>query len=130
MPTSNDSKGRPEFSRRRSQRVILNVAVKVRSETSGGGAAFEEETRTLAVNEHGAMITLASKVEEGQTLRLTNQTTHAEEPCKVTYLGAKWEGKIQVGLAFLQPNPNFWLITFREDIWAGLPPELATYKKK
>ena len=39
--------------RRRSQRVLMQVAVRVRGKDSQGNA-FEEETETLAINAHGA----------------------------------------------------------------------------
>jgi hypothetical protein len=116
MSTWKISEGRPQISRRRSQRVILSLAIKARSMDSAGDPLLEEETRTLVVNEHGAMIVLAGEVKEGQTLRLTNLATDTEQLCKVIYQGSPSEGKTQVGVEFLSPAPDFWLIAFREDV--------------
>jgi hypothetical protein len=97
--------------------VILSLPVTVRTEDGSKGATFEEETRTLVVNLHGALIVLAGKVAKGQTLRLTNRATHAEQVCRVASLGPPSEGKIQIGVEFLKPAPDFWRISFPPEDW-------------
>lgn len=130
MSTGNMNKGGPGSTRRRSQRVILNVAVTVCSEETHADAAFEEETQTLVVNEHGALIALASKVEKGQILRLTNRATHLIQLCRVSYLGTISEDKTQIGVEFLTPAPDFWRISFPPDAWTAPQPEPAGQQKK
>jgi hypothetical protein len=115
MSTSNLSKGGPESTRRRSQRVILSLPITVHSEGTPRDASFEEETQTLVVNAHGALIALASKVEKGQTLLLTNRSSNLIQLCRVTYLGSPSDGKTQIGLEFLTPAPDFWRISFPPD---------------
>src|ERR1035438_2890627 len=87
MSIWNPTSSGPGSTRRRSQRVILSIAVTVCNEGGHRDAAFAEETRTLAVNANGALIALASKVEETQLLRLKNRGTKGEQGCRVMYIG-------------------------------------------
>lgn len=117
-----------ESSRRRSQRVIVSVPVTVSNE--GGNAAFSEETQTLVVNAHGAMVALAARVVKGQTLRLMNRATQQELTCKVVYIGPATGGKIQVGIDFTASSPDFWRIAFPPEDWVLPDPLPAAIKKK
>ena len=105
------------MTRRRSQRVILSLRVIVRTEDGPKATSFEEETHTLIVNAHGALIALKSKVAKGQKLRLTNRATKAEQVCRVANLGPTSEGKAQIGVEFLKPSPDFWQISFPPEDW-------------
>jgi hypothetical protein len=107
-----------ESARRRSQRVMLNVPISVRTQGTGPSNTFQEDTTTLVVNAHGALIALAGKVEKGQVLRLTNRATREEQNCRVVYSGPIADGKAQVGIEFLQPSPDFWRIAFPPEDWA------------
>ena len=107
------------MNRRRSQRVILSVNVTVCSEGGPSDAAFEEDTRTLAVNAYGALIDLAVKVEKSQTLRLTNRGTRAEQICEVVYVGPASGGKVQIGVEFTGGAPEFWGVTFPPEDWVA-----------
>ena len=110
MSTWNAKIGGPELTRRRSQRVVLTVAVTVRTEGDTRDTAFEEETRTLIVNVHGGLIALEGKVDKGHKLRLTNRATQQEELCLVVYVGPASGGKAQIGVEFVKPSPDFWRI--------------------
>jgi len=116
MTTWNPSKVGPQSGQRRSQRVILSVAVTVRAEGDRDGS-FEEETHTMVVNAHGALIGLAHKVEKGQKLQLKNRATKIELDCQVTYLGPLTGNKTQVGVEFIKPSPHFWHIAFPPEDW-------------
>jgi hypothetical protein len=118
--------GGPEASRRRSQRVILTLAVTVRTEGGPRDASFEEETHTLVVNLHGALIVLAGKVAKGQKLRVTNRATQAEQMCLVASLGPVSGGRAQVGVEFLKPSPDFWHISFPPEDWVLPEPSSTT----
>ena|ERR1700693_1285315 len=117
MPIGTPVPGGPDASRRRSQRVILSLRVIVRTEDGPKDASFEEETHTLIVNAHGALIALAGKVTKGQKLRVTNRATKAEQVCRVANVGPKSEGKTQIGVEFLNPSPDFWQISFPPEDW-------------
>ena len=82
------------------------------------GQEVEETTASLVLNAHGALLALAPALREGQTARLVNRTTDQEQGCKVVYLGPAAGGKVQVGLEFLEPAPEFWHITFPPENWS------------
>jgi len=126
MATWNPAPGGPEQSRRRSQRVVLSLRVHVRTEDASKDASFEEETQTLVVNAHGALVAIAGKVVKGQKLRLTNVSTQEQELCRVVYLGGAADNKTQVGVEFLTPSPDFWHIAFPPEDWVMPKPDLAT----
>ena len=123
-------KGNPAPSNRRSQRVLLSLPVMVRTEDGPGGAHFKEETQTLVVNAHGALIALAGLVEKGQALYLTNHRTNEEKQCRVTYVGPITGGKAQIGVEFTKPSPDFWRIAFPPEDWVAPEQPPATGKVK
>ncbi len=129
MAIANPIPGGPEVSRRRSQRVILSLAVTVRTEGAPQDKSFEEETHTLIVNAHGALIALNAKVVKGQKIRLKNRATKAEQVCRVASVGPTTEGKGQVGIEFLTPSPDFWHISFPPEDWVLPEPVSATSDK-
>ena len=117
MPPWNPTSSGPESNRRRSQRVILSIGITVCNEGGGPSAAFEEETKTLVVNAHGALIALARKVEKDQKLRLKNRLTRGEQVCKVIYSGAALGDKVQIGVEFTALAPEFWGVVFPPEDW-------------
>jgi hypothetical protein len=126
MPIGNSFQVGPEPGRRRSQRVILSLAVTVRTEGAPKESSFEEETQTLLVNLHGALILLKGKVTKGQKLRLTNRRTKEEQICQVATISPGTAGKSQVGVEFLKPSPDFWRISFPPEDWVVPEPSSAT----
>lgn len=76
--------------------------------------SFHENTATLLVNASGGLITLQAKVSVGGTIFVVNQTTQAEQECRVAYVGPEFEGKLRVGLAFKRQAPSFWKMDRRE----------------
>jgi len=105
-----------EQARRRSSRVLLSVPVIV-SGTAADGSQFEEEARTLVVNAHGALISLAAMVRTNQTLKITHKMTRNTLDCTTVYIGKPQGGKAQVGIEFAAPEPFFWQIDFPPEDW-------------
>jgi hypothetical protein len=62
-----------------------------------GSNVASEETHTLIVNAHGALIHLALTVEIGQLLGIKNTQTMEELVCRVVSLGLDQPGKREVG---------------------------------
>lgn len=102
--------------RRRSMRVLLSVPIQVNGKATDG-KPFNEETRTLVVNAHGALISLASRVRAGQSITIANKATQQSQECRVVYLGNPQAGKTQMGVEFTKPSPAFWQIDFPPDDW-------------
>ena len=117
MPPRTPDPGGAKSSGRRSQRVLLNMPIIVRTEASPRGPGFTEETQTLVVNAHGALIAVAGRLEQGQTFYVSNRVTHEEEQCRVIYVGPVTAGKAQVGIEFAKPSPDFWRISFPPEDW-------------
>lgn len=108
--------------RRRSMRVMLSITVLVRGKNADGTTSFDEETKTLVVNAHGALIHLRSEVKAEQKITMTHKGTQASENCRVVYVSQMQGGKAQVGIEFDKPSPKFWGISFPPEDW-NLPVE-------
>src|SRR5260221_13517242 len=107
---------------RRSQRVMLKVCVVVLSQGADKNPVLEE-TRTVTVNAHGAMILLRSNVSIGQLLTLRNSRTEEEVLCRVAYLSPHQSDKREVGVDFMKPCPRFWRISFPPPDWTTQSPD-------
>ena len=97
-------------------RVLLTLPVSVNG-TSPDGTKFDENTHTLVVNAHGALVTLSAGVSHGQLVLIANKATEAKVDCRVVFIGQAQAGKTQVGLEFVRPSPSFWEISFPPDDW-------------
>jgi hypothetical protein len=102
--------------RRRSMRVLVSVPIVVTGKTAAG-EDFREETRTLVVNAHGALISLHANVQANQSIVISNKTTQKSLECRVVYAGNAQGGKTQMGIEFVEPAPSFWQIDFPPDDW-------------
>ena len=111
--------------RRRSQRVLMQVAVRIRG-TDAQSKPFEEETETLAINAHGALILLAARVTSGCKVELQHKKTLEEQECHVAFLGPVRNGKAEIGLEFSSPRPTFWRVAFPPEDWSPKNPEART----
>jgi hypothetical protein len=103
--------------RRRSMRVLLSVPIHVSGKTKDN-KDFVEETRTLVVNAHGALISLNSNVVKGQQITVSNKSTEKSLSCRVVHLGNPAAGRTQAGIEFVEPCGSFWQIDFPPDDWA------------
>jgi hypothetical protein len=102
--------------RRRSERVFLRVGIFVQGVTPDG-RAFREKTHTLAVNAHGALISLPYDVRAGERITITHGVTEEQQTCRVVYT-KPLEGNLRaVGAEFLKPAPKFWRIDFPPEDW-------------
>jgi hypothetical protein len=79
------------FGKRRSERVLLDVPLFIEGKAEGT-QDFKEETFTLTVSAHGALIVLAAKVTLGQTIRLTNLKNKDQHEATVAFLGPPYAG--------------------------------------
>jgi hypothetical protein len=110
------------ITRRRSQRVLMQVAVRIRGEDAQG-KIIEEETETLAINAHGALVLLKSRFTSGSTVMLKHKRTEEEQECHVAFLGPVRAGKAEIGLEFTSARPAFWRVAFPPEDWTPRSPE-------
>jgi hypothetical protein len=101
---------------------MLKVSVVVQAQEADN-KPISEETRTVTVNAHGAMILLGLKVSIGQLLTLRNSRTGEEIACQVVYVSPHESEKRQVGVDFMKPCPRFWRISFPPPDWTSRSPE-------
>ncbi len=108
--------------RRRSQRVFASVPIVVQGKVESTGP-FEEETETLVINAHGALILMGTPVSPSQKLFLIHKKTKEEQECKVVGLGPVQNGKTPVSIEFTTPAPKFWRVTFPPEDWTPRHPD-------
>jgi hypothetical protein len=107
---------------RRSQRMSIQVRIRVERDAKGDSPLCEE-TRTLTVNMHGALITLQAKPQVHEILRVQNTSTHETQEAKVVFVCGAKDGTSNVGLEFTKPNPSFWHVTFPPEDWTPNHPD-------
>ncbi len=111
--------------KRRSQRVLMQVGVRIRG-TDAQGKPIDEETETLAINAHGALVMLQARFTSGSKVLLQHKRTQEEQECHVVFLGPVRSGKAEIGLEFTSPHPTFWRVAFPPEDWSPRHPEART----
>lgn len=106
---------------------MLSLPVTVSGKTAEG--PFSEQTQTMVVNAHGALIGLNAKVVKGQSVRIKRGTSPEEQECHVIWIGPTADGKTQCGIEFTEPSPKFWGISFPPADWSPATV-MAESKKK
>jgi hypothetical protein len=96
-----------EAVQRRSARVLLDVPVAIWGE-SPDEQGFREETFTVTVSAHGALVMLAAKVSVGQRVVLRKLTDSIEIRGRIADVGMPHAGLTQVGIELDEPSPGFW----------------------
>ena len=111
--------------RRRSQRVLVQVPVRIRGKNPQG-VDFEEFTETLAINAHGALVLLTARLTSGAVVHIRHNKTEEEQECHVAFLGPVRSSKGEIGLEFTAPRPTFWRVAFPPEDWTPKNPEART----
>ena len=114
--------------KRRSQRVLMQVPVRLRGQDAQG-ASFDEETETLAINAHGALVLMQARITSGATIQLQHKRTSEEQECQVVFLGPVRGNKAEIGLEFSAPRPQFWRVAFPPEDWSPKGPESRTVSR-
>lgn len=112
----------PYGDRRRSQRVLLSVQVRITG-TSANGVAFTEDTTTAVVNVHGGLVLLKTAVRQGQRLKIKNLNTDEETQCVAVDANAGSIAAREVGVDFVAAAPRFWRVSFPPADWSSRSPE-------
>ena len=108
----------PQYSiPRRSRRVWFTMAIRISSAASGN-SLWIEESSTLVVNAHGALILLCREVAVGQVLKISDLKIGAERKCRVVMVGARCAGAAEVGIELLEPFADFWRAPNPPQDWA------------
>jgi hypothetical protein len=108
--------------RRRSQRVLMQVPVRIHGKDSQGNS-FDEETETLAINAHGALILVNARLTSGSVVMMQHKRTQEEQECHVVFLGPVRAGRAEIGLEFSEPRPGYWRVAFPPEDWSLKHPD-------
>jgi hypothetical protein len=108
--------------RRRSQRVLMKLPVRV-SGQGVGALLFEEDTYTLAISAHGALLAIAAPVYRGQRFTLSNVQTKGTLECVVVHVDKTPGEQTRVGVEFMLPNQTFWRVAFPPKDWTQRHPD-------
>src|SRR5208337_3498801 len=110
--TEDESPARP-------QPVALEIPVTVNGARTVEGSdkrePFSENTKTVLVFSHGAVIRLASSLAPGQLIFLTNEKTKKEVVCQVIKSKSHRSVTRYVELEFTEPDTGFWGMSFPSD---------------
>lgn len=104
---------------RRSARMLLDIPVAIWGELPNE-QAFREETFTVTVSAHGALVMLAAKACVGQRATLRKLTDGIEVRGRIAYVGRPHAGLAQVGIEFDRPSPEFWPVREPPADWTAL----------
>src|SRR5262249_25059589 len=96
--------------RRRSQRVVLRVAVVLRVETTDGKVQIPAST--LIVNAHGGLIEASLMIGADQNVTLVNPQTGRDVCCRIVHVERCSPEVVRVALEFLEPCARFWPVAF------------------
>ena len=109
--------------RRRSQRVMLHVAVIIKSEMPEGKC---EQARafTVDVNAHGGLLECPFRRTVGQQITLVNPQTGKEVGCRVVRVHQPSESSFTTAFEFERQSTRFWPLTLVPEDW-GVTEELA-----
>ncbi len=107
--------------RRRSQRLFLQVPVAVQGKLEN--RPYSEQTRTIVVNAHGALIQVQAVLQKGQQVVLQNLNTKQEQESNVVFVTPGEGGMFNVAMEFTKPNPTFWHVTFPPEDWSSRHPD-------
>jgi hypothetical protein len=107
---------------RRSQRLVLAIPIIVEGELAPD-TPFSEQTQTVILNAHGALLQTATPLQAGQHVTLRNLFTNEKQESMVVSAKVDEESKSVVALEFTTPNPDFWHISFPPGDWSYLHPD-------
>lgn len=93
--------------RRRSERVMLELNLLVRLETSQG-RPLQTHAFTVVVNANGGQLRSPFRMAADQKITLVNPGTGKAVDCRVVGVVDTAEGDYLVSFAFGQPDPSFW----------------------
>ena len=112
--------------RRRSQRLFLQVQVVIEGKLAGK-SSFREDTHTIVVNAHGALVELRVSLDQEQAVTLLNVRTGERVDCTVKLVTPAEAKKFNTAVEFIVPNPHFWRISFPPEDWTSRSPDAKKY---
>lgn len=113
---------------RRTQRVLGRIRLSV-SGKIGDQPPFEEECFTIAVNAEGGILQMRKSLQKGQRLTLLQAKTGQQAVCVVAHMEPFERGFTAVRVQFIEPQPDFWHVSFPPSDWTAHHAD-SKFKKK
>jgi hypothetical protein len=107
--------------RRRSERVMLRMAVHVVAEDEER-KQVQEEAETQVVNAHGGLLRMKQHLHVGQPFFLQNPQNGEEMSCRVVRTEEDGLDHFKVAFEFDRPAANFWPVSFPPADWGASKP--------
>lgn len=106
-----------EKNRRRSERVVLRVPVRL-SAVIADGKRITIDAHTLVVNAHGGLLDVGIEMLAGQRVILSNAKLGNVTTGRVLRAERLEEGRFSVAFEFEFPSPSFWPVSFPPPDWS------------
>lgn len=107
--------------RRRSQRVTLQMAVEIQLHMVDG-RLLRQDAFTEVVNAHGGLLEMQIRPAAGQRMLLTNPNSGVHQSATILSAKRSREGGYEVAFEFDSPAPKLWALVFQPDDWKIEPP--------
>ncbi len=108
----------PSEERRRSQRVVIRVPVRLHFTPAKPGKPTT--AHTVVVNDHGAMLVCERPFEAETRFELEHAHTGRRMACRVTRAPRRSPEGFLIPVEFAKPSPGFWGISFPPPDWKPL----------
>lgn len=105
----------PGEERRRSQRVVLRVAVTL--QLTIAGKKIKLNATTVEVSDHGAMLLSSRTFASGTMFEMMHDHTGENQNCRVTRAPVENTQGYLIPVEFAAPAPGFWRISFPPSGW-------------
>ena len=102
--------------RRRSQRVTLQMAVQIQLHLVDG-RLLRQDAFTQVVNAHGGLLEMEARPRAGQRMLLMNPTSGVQQSATILSAKRAREGGYAVAFEFDSPAPTLWALAFQPDDW-------------
>jgi hypothetical protein len=102
--------------RRRSERVVLRMAVLVVAEDEER-KQIQEKAETQVVNAHGGLLRMRQHLHVGQSFLLNNPQTGSDMSCRAVRVEEEGLDFYNVAFEFDRPAADFWPIIFPPADW-------------
>jgi len=106
---------------RRSTRLYISIPIVITAKDAGRNP-FQENTRTLVVNKHGAKIVTTHQLKMGTEVLIENRALGTSARSTVVWLGDTRENGSEVGLQLTEAE-NIWGVEFPPSDWSAPPLE-------
>jgi len=102
----------PYADRRRGERVLIRIPVKIAAQGKDG-QNVNEPCETVVVSRYGALLRVSMPLKRSSNIELMNGFSQEVEKFRVVWVSEKpKDGKYDVGVELVTARDNFWGVSF------------------